>query len=170
MDAMEAILTRRSIRRYTGEPVTDDEIRQVIKAGAHAPSASNRQPCHYMVIRNPELIQRIAEFHPYAKMAPQAGSCIVVCGDAERQETVGFLVEDCSAAIENMLLAARSMGLGTVWCGLHPVEKLTDAMRSFLSLPDNIIPVGLVVIGHGAEERAVNDRYDEARVHWDKWE
>lgn len=170
MDTMEAILTRRSIRQYTGEPVSEGEIRKIIRAGAHAPSANNRQPWHFVVIRDPELILRVAEVHPYAKMAPQAGSCIVVCGDSERQEEVGFLVEDCSAAIENMLLAARSMGLGSVWCGLHPIKKLTDAMRGFLSLPDNIIPVGLVVVGHGAEDRKVNDRYDEAKVHWDKWQ
>jgi nitroreductase len=169
MDAMEAILTRRSIRQYTGEPVTDGEIRQVIKAGSHAPSAHNRQPWHFVVVRDPELILRVAEVHPYAKMAPQAGSCIVVCGDTACQEEVGFLVEDCSAAIENMLIAARSMGLGTVWCGLHPIRKLTDAMRAFLSLPETIIPVGLVVIGHPAENRIAKDRYDEAKVHWDKW-
>ena len=169
MDAMEAILTRRSVRQYTGEPVKDEEIRQVIKAASHAPSAHNRQPWHFVVVRDPELIHRVAEVHPYAKMAPQAGSCIVVCGDTTCQEDVGFLVEDCSAAIENMLIAARSMGLGTVWCGLHPIRKLTDAMRAFLSLPETIIPVGLVVIGHAVETRIAKDRYDEAKVHWDKW-
>ncbi len=169
MEIMEAILTRRSIRRYTGEPVGEEQLRTVIRAGCHAPSAHNGQPWHFVVIREPDLLRQVAEVHPYAKMAPQAGTCVVVCGDTARQNTVGFLVEDCSACIENMLLAARGLGLGTVWCGVHPVPKLVDAMRTFLSLPEGIVPVGMVVIGHGAEERTVPDRYDETKIHWGTW-
>ncbi len=169
MEIMEAILTRRSIRKYTGEPVTETEIRQIIRAGSHAPSAHNRQPWHFVVLQDPDMLRQISEAHPYGKMIPQAGTVLIVCGDTERQSEVGFLTEDCAAAIENMLLAARGMGLGTVWCGLHPVPQLVGAMRGLLTLPESIVPIGLVVVGHGDEERAVRDRYDEQKVHWGKW-
>lgn len=169
MNIQEAILTRRSIRKYTGEPVSETEIREVIRAGSYAPSAHNRQPWRFVVLRNPEMLGRIAEFHPYGKMAPQAGCAIIVCGDGEAQPTDQFLPQDCGACIENMLLAAHGMGLGTVWCGLHPVKRLTDALRDWLSLPETVVPIGMVVLGHGAEEREVKERYDEGKVHWDTW-
>ncbi len=169
MDIMEAIQTRRSIRKYTGEAVSDAAMKDIIRAGCYAPSAHNSQPWQFVVCRDPVILEKIAEIHPYAKMVPQAGSCIMVCGDTARQEIVDFLTEDCSAAIENMLLAAWGMGLGTVWCGLHPIEKLKNAMRGFFSLPESIIPIGLVVVGHADESRTVSDRYDPDKVHWDKW-
>ncbi len=169
MDIMEAIRTRRSIRKYTGEPVSDDALRDIIRAGCYAPSAHNRQPWQFVVCRDSATLDKIAEVHPYGKMVPQAGSCIVVCGDTSKQEVVDFLTEDCSAAIENMLLAARGMGLGTVWCGLHPIVRLKDAIRGFLSLPESIIPIGLVVVGHADESRTVSDRYDPGKVHWEQW-
>jgi len=169
MEVMDAILTRRSIRQYTGELATETEIRQILRAGSHAPSAHNRQPWHFVVLQEQEKLQQIAGMHPYAKMMPDAGTCIIVCGDKERQSETGFLAEDCSAAIENMLLAAHGMDLGTVWCGLHPISRLKDAIRVILSLPETIIPIGMIALGHGAEERSVGDRYDESKVHWGKW-
>ena len=169
MDIQQAIFSRRSIRKYTGEPVCEEQIRQVIRSGCYAPSAHNRQPWRFVVVRNPELLERIATFHPYAKMLPQAGCGIVVCGDETAQAADAFMPQDCGACIENMLLAAHGMGLGTVWCGLHPVERLTRAMRECLSLPETIVPVGLVVLGHGAERRDVTERYAEEKVHWDLW-
>jgi len=169
MDVIEAILTRRSVRRYTGEPITDEQLRQVLRAGCYAPSAHNGQPWQFVVLRSPETLGALASVHPYAKMAPQAGTAVVVCGDSSRQKTEGFLVEDCSAAIENMLLAARSLGLGSVWCGIHPVTKLVNTVRTLLALPQGILPIGLVVLGHSAEDRAVEERFDEAKVHWEKW-
>ena len=169
MNIMEAILTRRSIRKYTGEPVSESEIREVIRAGSYAPSAHNRQPWRFVVVRNPEMLEKIAQLHPYGKMAPQAGCVIIVCGDGEAQPADQFLPQDCGACIENMLLAARGMGLGTVWCGLHPVKRLTDALHTWLSLPETVVPIGMVVLGHGAEEREVKERYDEEKVHWDTW-
>ncbi len=170
MDTMQTILSRRSIRKYTGEVVSQEEIQTILRAAMHAPTAMNLQPWHFVVMKKPEVLQAMADSHPYAKMLPKAGCGVVVCADITKQPQVGYAVEDCSAAIQNMLLAAKSMGLGTVWCGLYPMEARVTAVVSVLNLPENIVPVGLVVIGHGAEERTIPDRYEEYRVHFDRWE
>lgn len=169
MNVIEAIFTRRSIRKYTGQPFEQGELKLIIKAGFHAPSAHNKQPWHFIVVKDPHMLEKIAVGHQYAKMLPQAGCAIIVCGDKKREGLPGFLIEDCSAAIENMLLAAHGLGLGAVWCGLYPVAKLTKMISGLLELPSDIIPVGMVVVGHGAETRTTPDRYDESRVHFEKW-
>ena len=122
-----------------------------------------------MIIRECTTLEAIAAKHPYAKMLPQAGCCIVVCGDKERQGTTGFLIEDCSAAIQNMLLAAHASGLGAVWCGLYPVPQLTRLVAGLLLLPSSIIPVGMVALGHKLEDRTTGERFDPSRVHHESW-
>ncbi|HEX2946003.1 MAG TPA: nitroreductase family protein [Clostridia bacterium] len=169
MDIQEAIFTRRSIRRFTGEAVDDKTLELVIKAGCQAPSAHNRQPWHFVVVRDEKLLKDISEGHPYAKMLPQAGCAVIVCGDKELEGIPGFITEDCSAAIENMLLMAHGNGLGTVWCGIHPVGKLVKLFTKLLNLPEQILPVGMVVIGRPAAEASSVDRYDAARVHKETW-
>lgn len=169
MDVLQAIYTRRSIRKFTGEPISDTNVEVLLKAGFSAPSAHNMQPWHFVVVKNPEVLNKIAEKHPYAKMLPQAGCCIIVCGDNEVQKSKGFLIEDCSAAIQNILLAAHGTGLGAVWCGLYPVPELIALVSETVNLPNNIEPMGMVVVGHKAEDRASAERYDKAKVHHDKW-
>ncbi|GFN35744.1 nitroreductase family protein [Tepidimicrobium xylanilyticum] len=169
MDVLEAIFTRRSIRRFTGEPIKEEDLRTILKAGFQAPSAHNYEPREYVVVRDKDVLDRIAEFHKYAKMLPKAGCGIIVCGDKEKQPEIGFLVEDCSASIQNMLLAAHGLGLGAVWCGLYSVEKLIKSMADVLELPDNLIPIGMVVVGVKAEDKEPIDRFDENKVHFDKW-
>lgn len=170
MNVIEAILSRRSVRKYTGEPLGDDELRFILKAGFYAPSAHNHRPWHFIVVKDRDSIGKIAGAHKYAGMLPQAGCAIIVCGDKTKEKMLGFLIEDCSAAIENMLLAAHSLGLGAVWCGLYPVGRITRAINRLLALPPEIIAVGMVVVGHGSGEAGpVPERYDESRVHIEKW-
>lgn len=169
MDVIEAINTRRSVRKFTGEVISDDELKIILKAGFQAPSAHNFQPRDYVVVKDKEIIDKIADFHPYAKMLPKAGCGIVVCGDSQKQPQMGFLVADCSAAIQNMLLAAHGLGLGAVWCGIYCDEKLVKNMSEVLKLPEKIIPIGMVVVGKKAEEKQPKDRYDESKVHYDSW-
>lgn len=145
MNVLEAIFTRRSIRKFTGKKIEDKEISTIIKAGCYAPSAENKRPWHFVVVRDEKALERISAFHPRARMINQAGCAIVVCGDKELQSQTGFLIEDCSAAIQNMLLAAHGLNLGAVWCGLYPITKFTKPMKVQLNLPINIVPVGLVV-------------------------
>lgn len=169
MDVLEAIKTRKSIRKFTGEKISEENLKAILNAGFCAPSAHNRKPWHFVVIRDEAVLKSIAEEHTYAKMLPSAGCGIIVCGDTEKENMEGFLVEDCSAAIENILLAAHGLGLGAVWCGLYPVPQLTKLIKAVLSLPENIIPVGLVVVGVKDEQREAKDRYDETRIHFDRW-
>lgn len=169
MDVIEAINTRRSVRKFTGEVISDDELKIILKAGFQAPSAHNFQPRDYVVVKDKEIIDKIADFHPYAKMLPKAGCGIVVCGDSQKQPQMGFLVADCSAAIQNMLLAAHGLGLGAVWCGIYCDEKLVKNMSEVLKLPEKIIPIGMVVVGKKAVDKEAVDRYDESKVHYDSW-
>ena len=102
-------------------------------------------------------------------MLPKAGCGIIVCGDKDKQPEIGFLVEDCSASMQNMLLAAHGIGLGAVWCGLYSVTKLTEAMADVLELPEHVIPIGMIVVGIKDESKEPIDRYDERKIHYDKW-
>lgn len=169
MDVLDAIFTRRSIRKYSGEPVLEKDIDAILKAGLHAPSAHNKQPWDFIIVKDKNKFESIAKVHTYAKMLPHAGVCVVVCGDKNKQPMTGFLIEDCSAAIENMLLAAHGLGLGAVWCGLYPVTHLTKGMKKIFELPEYIIPVGMVVIGQKGEERKMENRFDPTKLHYEKW-
>lgn len=169
MDVLDAIFTRKSIRKFTGEPVSEEDLKTILKAGFSAPSAHNFRPQDFVVVKDKAALESIANYHTYGKMLPKAGCGIVVCGDAQRQEVTGFLVEDCSASIQNMLLAAHGLGLGAVWCGIYPVPELMKSTAELLNLPSNIIPVAIMALGHKSEERTAKDRYDESKVHYNKW-
>lgn len=169
MDAMEAIRTRRSVRRYTDEPVTDGEILAVLKAGMQAPSARNQQPWAFVVVRDRKILDEITQVHPYAKMLAQAQAAIAVCGDTARQQAEGYWVQDCSACTQNILLAAHALGLGAVWLGVHPREERVVEIRRLLELPDTVFPLGLISVGRPAEVPEHQDRFDISRVHVDRW-
>lgn len=169
MDILDAIFTRRSIRKYTGETVKDEQLEIILKAGFFAPSAHNRQPWHFVVVKQADKLKTIAENHRYAKMLPQAGCAIIVCGEKQIDGMTDFVVEDCSAAIENILLAAHGIGLGTVWCGIYPVSKYVRLLSDLLELPHSVIPVGMVVVGNADETRTVTDRYNKSKIHKDNW-
>ncbi len=117
MEVIEAILTRRSIRKYSREKITDNQIEIILKAAMYAPSAMNQQPWHFIVIDNREKLNRIMEVHPYSNMLKEAGLAILVCGDERLQLSKGYWVVDCGAATQNLLLAAHGIGLGAVWLG-----------------------------------------------------
>ncbi len=169
MDAMEAIFARRSIRKYTSEPVTDDELKQLLKAAMYAPSAGNQRPWEFIVIRDRETLNSIPGIHRYAQMLKQAQAAIVVCGDITKQKYDGFWVQDCSAATQNILLAATALGLGAVWLGVHPVVERVEDLRKMLDIPTNVVPLSIVSLGRPGEERERSDRYDESRIHMERW-
>jgi len=168
MEAMEAIMTRRSIRRYTGKQVSPELERRLLEAGMAAPSAHNRQPWHFIVVRSRETLDRIPEFHRYSKMLREASLAVVVCGDNEVQ-TTEFWAQDCSAATENMLVAANALGLGAVWLGVHPGEEPVSKTRELLGIPGHVTPLCIVSVGYPAEEKPPGNRYDESKVHREKW-
>ena len=169
MNIIETIMSRRSIRKFTGIPITKEQEELILKAGFQSPTAHNTQPWEFVVIRDVEVLKGIKAYHPYAKMIDNAGFAILVCGHTQKQESQAFLIEDCSASIQNMLLAAHGIGLGAVWCGIFGGENLVEKTKELLSIPNDIIPVGLVVIGNKLEDKSPKDRYDESKIHYDKW-
>lgn len=166
---MEAILARRSIRRYTDRPVPDQVIKELLEAAMSAPSAKDERPWHFVVVRDRKVLDEIPHHHPYAQMLKQAPVAIVVCADLRLDKCDGFWVQDCSAATENILIAAQAKGLGAVWVGIYPVEDRVRAMRRILGMPEHVVPLALVPVGYPAEHKPPANRYDTARIHYDRW-
>jgi len=169
MDAMQAILSRRSIRRYTDQPLPETLITGLLKAAMSAPSAGNQQPWQFVVINERGILDKIAQFHPYARMLLEAPAAILVCGDLKLETSKGYWVQDCSAATQNLLLAAHASGLGAVWLGVYPREERVVALRTLLGLPEHIAPLALVAVGYPAETKPPSNRYDAARVRYNRW-
>lgn len=169
MDTLEAIRTRRSIRRYTDEPVPDDVLAEILQAAMSAPSAGNQQPWQFVLVADRGLREAIANFHPYAQMVPQAPVAIVVCGDLRLESYQGYWVQDCSAATQNLLLAAHAKGLGAVWVGIYPVDDRVRRLQKLLALPTQVIPLAVVPVGMPAERVPAANRFDTTRIHRDRW-
>ena len=167
MDFLDVLKTRRSVRRYTSDEVTDDMLEQLIGAAMTAPSAGNQQPWQFIIVRDREKLATIPEFHPYCKMVVTAPVAVIVCGDPEGKKWPDFWVQDCSAAIQNFLLAARDLGLGTVWTGVYPVETRVNGCRELFSIPENIIPLAIIPVCFPAEENDFKEigRYNPALIH-----
>ena len=169
MVELDAILARRSIRKYTSEPVTDEDIKKLLEAAMAAPTGGNRKPWHFIIIKERETLDRLAVRHPYGKMLTEAPLCIAVCGDPSLTPLPrNFVPQDCSAATMNILHAAVALGLGAVWIGLA-LDEHYDMARSLLDIPEDIVPHNLIAIGHPAEQKEPRTQYDETRVHSEKW-
>ncbi len=169
MDAMQALLTRRAVREFTPERVREEEITAMLNAAMHAPSACNQQPWHFVVIDSRELLDQVANAHPYAQMLLQAPLAVVVCADVTLETCPGNWVIDCSAAMENLLLAAHAIGLGAVWVGIAHSEERMHNIRGLLGLPSFVQPLCLAAVGHAANPLPVVDRYNPARIHRNAW-
>jgi nitroreductase len=169
MEALEAILTRRSIRCYTTDRVPEQTVTELLTAAMSAPSAGNQQPWQFVVMRDRQLIDQIPAIHPYAQMVREAAVVILVCGDLEKEKHAGYWVQDCSAATQNLLLAAHARALGAVWLGVFPRDDRVASLRELLGLPRHVVPLALISIGRPAETKPRADRYDPERVHYDGW-
>jgi len=166
---MGAVFARRSIRKYTDQPVTDDALRVLLAAAMAAPSAGDERPWYFVVIRNKRIRDQIPEIHPCAHMVRQAPVAILVCGDRGRQKHKGFWSQDCAAATEKILIEAQQLGLGAVWLGVYPVRGVAEGLSRLLRIPEHIMPFSLVVLGHPAEHKEPADRFDDSRIHWGRW-
>jgi len=153
MDVVEAIMTRRSIRKFTGEPIGEEIITHLLKAAMAAPSSKNEQPWVFIVIDDQDLLHEIPKFHPYAEMVKTAPVAILVCADRRRFLSEEVWIQDCAAATQNILLAAHGLGLGAVWLGIYPRMERVKGVRSLLDIPIHIIPFSLVVIGYPGEKK-----------------
>jgi len=170
--AINNIMTRTSIRQYTDEPVSKADIETMLRAGMAAPTAVNRQPWHFVVINSKEKLAELAGDNPRGGMLKKAPLAIVVCGNMDKAlpgQGRGFWVQDCSAATENILLAANAIGLGGVWTGLYPDENRAGAVAKVLKLPETFIPLCTIVIGHPAEQPTPKDKWKPENISYNEY-
>ena len=165
MDPVDCIYKRRSSRKFTYAPVDDALIEQLLRAAMAAPSAMNLKPWRFVVVRDPVRLEKLRKAQPFANM--NATTVISVCGDLRslrRVVTENFWRQECSAATENMRIAASTLGLGAVWCGVSPLARLQKTVSAALDLPEGVLPLNMVLIGYPAEEKPARTQYDPALV------
>lgn len=167
---MDAVLDRKSIRKYTDQEISEDIVKTLLRAGMSAPSAGNERPWEFIVIKDRNILKRIGSIDPTSFMLEDAKMGILVCGNLNKVKFDGeFWVQDTSAATENILIEAHSHGVGSVWVGLHPKPEIQEFIGDMLSLPKEIIPFSMVSLGYPAETKPDYDKYDESCVHYERW-
>jgi len=166
MELKEALLKRRSVRKFTEESVSEEHINELLHAAMSGPSACNKMPWEFYVVSNKEVLEQLKSASKFTKM--QAPLAIIVCGNLSHalpMQLADYWIQDCSAATENILLRATDLGLGAVWCGIHPQKRAEQKVAEILDLSKKEIPLNIILIGHPAEEPEARDQYDEKRVH-----
>ena len=172
MELYEAITTRRSVRSFQPGEVTDETIEKLLRAAMLAPSAANQQPWKFIVVRDRAKLDGVTTFHPYCKMITQVSIAIIVCGDPSGKKWPDLIPQDCSAAVQNLLLTARDEGLGAVWTGVYPLEDRMSGCRKLFSIPDHVIPFAIIPIGHPKDPAVAfkeMDRYKPELVYQDSY-
>ena len=163
---LENIAERKSVRKYLNKSVEEDKIDAMVKADMAAPSGMDRRPWEFVVVTDREALDSMAAKLPYAKMLTNAPLAIVVCGDTTRSS---YWYLDCSAATQNVLLAAEALGLGAVWTAAYPYEDRIDVVRQNTGLPENIVPLCVIPIGYPDGPQKAKDKFDLQRVHRNKY-
>jgi nitroreductase len=166
---MSLIFKRHSVRKFTDEKVPDELIENLLKAGMQAPSSCNAQPWEFIVVSKEEDKKVISEMHRFAKPAAGASHLIITLGNLNEAKVHGMIEQDLGACNENILLQATHEGLGAVWLGFHPIEDRTLRLKEFLNIPDYCIPFSVICVGWPESEGNVKLRYDESKVHFDRF-
>ena len=166
---MSLIFKRHSVRRFTDEKVSDDKIENLLKAGMQAPSSCNAQPWEFIVVSKDEDKEAISKMHKFAKPARSASHLIITIGNLNEAKVIGMIEQDLGACNENILLQATHEGLGAVWLGFHPIEDRTLKLKEYLEIPDHCIPFSVICVGYPLDEGKVTLRYDESKVHFDRY-
>ena len=166
---MSLIFKRHSVRRFRDEKVSDEKIENLLKAGMQAPSACNAQPWEFIVVSKAEDKQAISEMHQFAKPAANASHLIITLGNLNESKVHGMIEQDLGACNENILLQATQEGLGAVWLGFHPIEDRVLKLKEYLDIPDYCIPFSVICVGYPAQDGEVKLRYDESKVHFDRY-
>lgn len=167
----DAIMTRSSVRSYTSQIVEQEKIDKLLRAGMAAPTAGNRQPWEFIVVKDRAILDSFPAIIPGAHMSAKSQLAIVVLGAPAKALMPEYWVQDCSAATENILLAAHGMGLGAVWCGAYPNNEANRVkqMSDLLSLPEGTIALSIIVVGYPDGEPVIKDKWDPAKIHYDKY-
>ena len=166
MELKDVLLKRRSIRKFTDQKVSDEIINELLHAGMSGPSACNRQPWEFYVIKNEEMLVTLRRTSRFTNM--EAPLAIIICGNLDKalpESMKDYWIHDCSAATENILLRATDLGLGAVWCGIYPQERAADRVKEFLNLGDHLVPLSQIWIGYPDEQRTPRDWYNPDCIH-----
>jgi len=167
MELKEVLLKRRSVRRFTDEAVPEEFIDELLHAAMSGPSACIKRPWEFYVVTNEEVLTKLQSVTPYTKM--QSKLAIIVCGNLSKAlpgPSADYWIQDCSAATENILLRATDLGLGAVWCGIHPQKTAEEKLSNILDLSNEHIPLNIIFIGYPAESPMARDQYDENVIHY----
>lgn len=170
-DALTVIHNRKSVRNFTGQPVDTETLTRIVKAGMAAPTAVNRQPWSFVIVRDKIGMENLASGLPYAKMLDKAGAAIVVCALPEKafQKKIEFAILDASCASENILLAIEALGLGGVWTAVYPEPDRMALVRNVLGIPEDVIPLNVIPVGYPVGTEKPQDKFKAENIHWEKW-
>ncbi|MDR2814944.1 MAG: nitroreductase family protein, partial [Prevotellaceae bacterium] len=167
---IENIHSRKSVRKYVaGRPVSKDDLLALVKAGMAAPTAKNAQPWAFVILSERSTLDKLADGMTYGKMLKAAPSAIVVCGNLEKDANGDLWMLDCSAATQNILLAAEAMGLGAVWATAYPYKDRMAAVAGALELPAHIVPLCVIPVGYPTGTETPKNKWKEENVKWEKW-
>lgn len=169
MNTIDAILTRRSIRKFKDKKIANEVLEDILKSAMHAPSAYNEQPWQFIIIDDRKLLDEIPNILPNAEMCKTAVLAILVCADLTKEKAENMYVLDCAAATQNIMLAAHDKNIGSVWVGIYFREKRIETCRKFLKLPEHIIPISLVPLGYSDEEIKKVNRFKKDRIHYNSF-
>lgn len=171
-DTLKVIFSRKSVRTFKNEPVSREKLDMLVRAGMAAPTAVDKRPWEFIVVTDCNILKQLADALPHAKMADKAAAAILVAGDIRKQWgriDSNYWIMDCSAASENILLAAESMGLGTVWTAVYPEDDRVRVVRQILGIPSHVVPLNLIPVGVPGGTEMPKDKYNPGRIHWNCW-
>ena len=169
MEVIEALLDRRSIRKYKDQKISNENINKILKVAMYAPTAMNLQAWQFIVVDDKTLLTETVNSIPYAEMLKQSAVAILVCGDSEIEKNESWLLQNCSAATQNILLAAHGLGIGSCWIAIHGINDVYKKIKNQFKLPDNIIPVSLISLGYPDEVVKTEERFKQDKIHYNKW-
>ncbi len=170
-DTLTVIQERKSVRHFTGEKVSKEDIETILRAGMAAPAAVHMLPWKFIVVTEKNRIQALSDGLTFAKMLPQAGTAIIVCAATQEaaMSNEAFAIIDCTCASENILLAAEALGLGAVWTAVYPNKQAMDFVRKEFNIPSDVIPLNVIPIGYPTGEDKAQDKFEASNIHWEQW-
>lgn len=169
MDIQETLLNRRSIRKYTDQKISSQDINTMLKAAMYAPSAMNTQAWHFIVIEDKNILLNTLQSIPYAEMLKQSTAAILVCGDSSIEKNESWLLQNCSAVTQNILLSAFGLGIGSCWIGIQGMDEIVRNIKHQFKLPEKIVPVSLISLGYPDEVVKAEERFKEEKIHYNNW-
>ena len=169
MEVQEALLNRRSIRKYKDQKISKGNIDKILKAAMYAPSAMNLQAWHFVVIDDRDVLIETIKSIPYAEMLKQSAAAILVCGDSLIEKNESWLLQNCSASTQNILLSAHGLGIGSCWIAIHGMDDVYKNVKTQFILPENIVPVALISLGYPNEEVKAEKRFKVEKIHYNNW-